>query len=125
MQILNSEVFRQVTGVEPPETPITAKTYAEHGLPFYKLYNETSAVKGDFKGVKSVKAIDKAKAKASNGKRKHAEHDEPSLNNPVVLLNPDGARKKFCPVSELKEELLRMNGVQFGADSSTKSSTTL
>lgn len=118
VQILNSEVFRQVTGKEPPTTPITAKTYANHGLPFFKIYAEESNIKGDFEGIKSIKAIDKAKAKvpageAADGKRKRDEHDEPSLMNPIVLLNPDGAKMGFRPVSELEDELSNMNAVQF------------
>lgn len=40
VQILNSEVFRQVAGMDPPETPVDAKTYSGLGLPFYKIYNE-------------------------------------------------------------------------------------
>lgn len=35
VQILSSDVFQTVTGLEPPKTPVTARTYAEHGLPFY------------------------------------------------------------------------------------------
>ncbi len=118
VQILNSEAFRQVTGNEPPPTPVTAQTYASHGLPFFKIYDEDSSINGDFRGIKSVKAIDKAKAKttagqAADGEGKRDEHDEPSLVNPVVLLNPDGNKRAFRPVSELKKELSSMNAVQF------------
>jgi hypothetical protein len=40
VHILNSAQFREVTGVEPPTTPIDAKTYTEHGLPWFDLYDE-------------------------------------------------------------------------------------
>ena len=63
VQFLNSGAFRQVTGIDPPETPISAATYASQGLPLLKIYNETSTVKGDFDDVASVKALDKAKAR--------------------------------------------------------------
>ena len=69
VQILNSDMFQQVTGKAPPSTPISAKTYADQGLPFYKIYGETSSIKGDFNGVKSVKELDKLKNK--NGKREN------------------------------------------------------
>lgn len=69
VQILNSEMFQQVTGKGPPSTPISAKTYADQGLPFYKIYGETSTIKGDFDGIKSVKELDKVKNK--NGKREN------------------------------------------------------
>ena len=107
VQVLNSELFRQVTDMDPPDTPITAATYAEQGLPFFEIYDETSTIKGDFAGVNSVKAIDKAKAKAA-GKRGSEVHDEPPIKNPIVLLNPDGGSITFRPVSELEKELASM-----------------
>ena len=106
MQILNSQTFREVTGRDPPDTPISAATYAKHGLPFFQIYNEESTVKGDFEGVKSVNAMDKAKGKQGGD-------DESSYKNPVVLLDPDGVKMGFRPVAELRDELQKMNAVQF------------
>jgi hypothetical protein len=40
IHILNSEQFREVTGLEPPPTPIDAKAYTEFGLPWFALYDE-------------------------------------------------------------------------------------
>lgn len=112
VQILNSELFRQVTGQAPPPTPITAQTYTDHGLPFFKLYEESSGIVGDFKGVKSVKAIDNAKDKTKTGE--NLEADEPSISNPVIVLNPDGTMKAgFKPVAVMKEELRKVNLAQF------------
>lgn len=73
VQILNSTMFQQVTGKKPPSTPISAKTYADAGFPFYKIYGEISTVKGDFDGIKSVKQLDKLKN--GNGKRGKQGHD--------------------------------------------------
>ena len=55
VHILNSDMFQQVTGKAPPSTPVSAETYADEGLPFYKIYGETSTIKGDFNSIKSVK----------------------------------------------------------------------
>lgn len=112
VQILNSELFHQVTGQAPPPTPITAQTYADHGLPFFKLYEENSGIEGDFKGVKSVKAVDNAKDVTKNGQSLEA--DEPATSNPVIILNPDGALKAgFKPVAVMTEELRKLNLAQF------------
>ena len=73
VQILNSTTFQQVTGKAPPSTPITAKTYADQGLPFYKIYGENSTIKGDFNDIKSIKELDKVKN--DNGKRENEEDD--------------------------------------------------
>ncbi|KAL8913523.1 MAG: hypothetical protein Q9171_001712 [Xanthocarpia ochracea] len=105
VQILNSELFQQVTGVAPPDTPISAKTYSSHGLPFFDIYNETSKVEGDFRSVKSVVAMDKEKWTNK--------HEEPHVENPVILLNPNGTTLDFKPVSVLKEELKRLQHAQF------------
>ena len=125
VQILNSLLFKQVTGMSPPETPVSAATYAAHGLPFFKIYSETSNVNGDFTGVKSVKEIDKEKddamdSAASESSEEDSKEDEmehaypqPPYRNPLILLNPDGVKTEFRPVSELEKELLSMNSVQF------------
>lgn len=99
-------------------TPITAETYAKHGLPFFKTYNEKSSIKGDFEGIKSVKTIDKTKAEATAGdttdwKATADEHLEQPLMNPVILLTPDGAKKEFKPMSELRKELASLHAMRF------------
>lgn len=120
VQILNSELFRSVTGLAPPKSPISAKTYADLGLPYYEIWEETSSVKGDFEGIKSVKAMDKVKAaQAKNesltamesGEAEEEEEDPPS--QPVILLKPDGSLLGFRPVSELDREIASMRSVQF------------
>jgi hypothetical protein len=55
VQILNSAAFKAVTGMTPPETTVTAKTYAALGYPYYDVYDEKpSDIKGDFVGGHSV-----------------------------------------------------------------------
>lgn len=46
VHIVNSMMYREITGEEPPATPVTAKTYTEHGFPWFELYDEQ---KGDLK----------------------------------------------------------------------------
>lgn len=64
VHIANSMLYREITGEEPPLTPITARTYAQHGLPWFDLYDEhhdAIAAPEALKGVKSVKAMDAEK----------------------------------------------------------------
>lgn len=64
LHIVNSMMFREVTGMEPPPTPVTARTYTQYGLPWFELYDEG---KGDVAasdilgGVESVKELDEKK----------------------------------------------------------------
>jgi hypothetical protein len=59
VQLLNSASYHDVTGEEPPTQPISAEEYKQYGYPFFKMYEETSGVAGDFSKVKSVAEIDK------------------------------------------------------------------
>ena len=112
VQILNSDSFRQVTGTNPPETPISIATYAEAGLPFFQIWNETSSIKGDFSGVKSVKAIDDGKKKKKKGKAQEIVEEAPWFGT-VVTLDPEGKTMKFVPVSEMEKELTKTNYAAF------------
>jgi hypothetical protein len=40
LHLVNSHQYQAITGDEPPPTPITARTYTEHGLPWFDLYDE-------------------------------------------------------------------------------------
>lgn len=64
VHIANSMVWRDITGEEPPPTPISSSLYTEYGFPWFDLYDEG---KGDISGsktlggVKTIKEIDKNK----------------------------------------------------------------
>jgi len=65
VHLVNSELWREITGEAPPPTPVTARSYAEAGLPWFDLYDEaapTLAPTAALAGVKSVKQIDQAKS---------------------------------------------------------------
>ena len=61
VHIVNSMLYEQITGRKAPDTPVTVRTYAEHGYPWFDLYDEHL---GDvdpseaLAGVKSVKEMD-------------------------------------------------------------------
>lgn len=61
VHIVNSQMYRDITGLDAPPTPISARRYAEHGLPWFSLYDEH---KGDIapsealNGVNSVAQMD-------------------------------------------------------------------
>ncbi|KAK4449069.1 hypothetical protein QBC34DRAFT_425823 [Podospora aff. communis PSN243] len=58
IQILDTVSFMQVTGRRAPSTPVSASTYAMHGLPFYHLEEGSTDVAGNFKNLKSIAEID-------------------------------------------------------------------
>jgi len=40
VHIVSSEQYRDLTGLEPPPTPVSAQTYTMYGLPWFDLYDE-------------------------------------------------------------------------------------
>src|SRR5207247_5905845 len=53
----NSEEYRELTGSNPPPTPIGARHYAEHGLPWFDLYDEEAADLPTDERLASVKSL--------------------------------------------------------------------
>jgi hypothetical protein len=41
VHIANSEQYRDITGLEPPPTPVSAQVYSAYGFPWFDLYDET------------------------------------------------------------------------------------
>ena len=67
VHLCNSLVWRQITGKNPPHPPLTAKEYANAGIPWFDYYrDDLRAVDGSkiLGGVKSVVQLGKAKGTA-------------------------------------------------------------
>ncbi len=61
VHIVNSQTWREITGESPPQSPVTAKEYERHGLPWFDLYDDHSSTlkpSRALKGVKSVTELD-------------------------------------------------------------------
>ncbi len=56
VHIIDSLSYRELTGKDAPPTPVSAKTYSDHGLPWFELYDEEKGTleAGSFGGVTSV-----------------------------------------------------------------------
>lgn len=64
VHIVNSMMYREITGKEPPPTPVTARTYTQYGLPWFDLYDDKLgdiSAPDAFNKVKSVKEKDEEK----------------------------------------------------------------
>ncbi|MGY8824865.1 MAG: hypothetical protein ACKVJG_13180, partial [Candidatus Latescibacterota bacterium] len=63
VHIANSSMFERITGEKPPQSPISAETYTECGLPWFKLYDEyvpDLAASDELAKVKTVDEMDVA-----------------------------------------------------------------
>jgi hypothetical protein len=66
VQIIDSTTFRLVTKLDPPKTPITAETYKQMGLPFYRLWRDEKkedGVAGVWGGLVGVAEVESKKKK--------------------------------------------------------------
>jgi hypothetical protein len=121
VQLLNAESFTAVTGLPPPETPVDAKTYAEHGYPFFQIWDEeVSGIKGDFGKIKSVGALDEDKAKKEKeefwakmegneaGELEGVEIPRPFERDesidPAIIVLDMSQRRTFKPLKEMEIE---------------------
>jgi hypothetical protein len=83
VHLVNSELWREITGEEPPASPVTARAYADHGLPWFDLYDEHASTldpSDTLAGVKSVKELDADKSTLP------LQDDEPVPVGPVRKL---------------------------------------
>jgi hypothetical protein len=65
VHIVNSEMWREITGERPPETPISAREYRRNNLPWFELYDEHLAALDSnqkLRDVKSVRTLDEERS---------------------------------------------------------------
>lgn len=82
VHIVNSALWHEITGEKAPSSPVTAKSYARAGLPWFDLYDEGSAALAgthDLSQVKSIKDIDAQKST-------HALQDDSSVERTTAQL---------------------------------------
>lgn len=83
VRLVNSLAWRNITGQEPPTTPLTSKEYERAGLPWFEYYDdEADALPGSEKlaGLKSVAQIGEDKGDIP------LPENEPVTPQPVVTL---------------------------------------
>ena len=100
--------FRPLLGKHRQCHRVSAETYTEHGLPFYKIYNEESSIKGGFQDIKSIGQMDKIKNISGTGKKAHKQDSEPTYNNPIIPSDSKGFPMKFRSVHDLEQNLARV-----------------
>ena len=77
VHIANSQVWRAITGEEPPTVPLTAREYKSHGIPWFDYYSDRPAVEGS-------SVLDRLKSIAQFGKEKH---DVPLPDNESIEVD--------------------------------------
>lgn len=97
VHIVNSALYREITGEAPPPSPIDARSYTQHGYPWYALYDEAKgkiAPSDTLAKVKSVREIDQ-------------ERDLPSQQDDDTVVVPEGQIRKIEPGRKKRIDLAR------------------
>ena len=63
VHIANSLMWKSITGLHPPHSPITARQYSTAGLPWFDYYSDADAIQGS-------SVLDKLKSVAQLGLQK-------------------------------------------------------
>jgi len=88
IHLVNSEVFKLITGQDAPPTPITAEKYAEYKIPWFDDYDEAAPALLPAKALQHIKSI--AEIEASRGVA------SPDSNKPIQV-SPERLRKIKTP----------------------------
>jgi hypothetical protein len=97
IHIVNSTDFLELTGRQPPPTPVNANSYTEYGLPWFDLYDEYKAdvaPSDDLTGVKTIAEVDAL--------REESTADNTSLDiqeTQIQKLGKDNATQRKPPPS--------------------------
>ena len=86
-----AEEWRRITGANPPETPVTARTYTDAGLPWFSWYDEQALP------IQGSRRLARLKSVADMARRKHRKlppGNEPVDVKHVVPLTPRNATGK-------------------------------
>jgi hypothetical protein len=120
---LDTHAFCAVTGLQAPPIPITPKTYEALGLPFYKLYEESSSIHGAFDKVKSIGELDGVEERDYNILTTVINpQDKPEATNaaterdPEDISNPNGPFEEFYSIAEMVKMTgeMRLNAANSG-----------
>jgi len=87
VHIVNSAQFFELTGMEPPPTPIDAKIYTEYGLPWFDLYDETRGDVTPSERLAEVKTIAERDAERGEPTGDKASFDV--SESQIMKLRPD------------------------------------
>ncbi|MGK7873111.1 MAG: hypothetical protein AB4426_07300 [Xenococcaceae cyanobacterium] len=95
VHIVNSMMYREITGKEAPPTPVTARTYTENGLPWFDLYDEHKGdvpKSGILSQIKSVMGMDKEKGFAPQQDDTSVEIPDEQVKKLPLKSDPDAVR---------------------------------
>lgn len=85
VHVLNSEQYRAVTGLKPPGSPISARTYTAYGFPWFRLYDEAL---GDVTASERLARVKSLRARRSEQEAAAEASDDEPVDVPASQVWP-------------------------------------
>jgi hypothetical protein len=101
VHIINSAQFFELTGFDPPPTPIDAQTYTKYGLPWFDLYDEAKADVAPSEQLAQVKTI--SARDAEQGETAQGDTSFDVSESQVRKLGDKDSRSKESSSVDVKE----------------------
>jgi hypothetical protein len=98
VHIVNSAMYEQITGMAPPPTAISAKTYTMAGYPWFDYYDEKPSLESSniLSNVKTVKEIDQQKGVWSFS-NSYQDNSTVNISNVITVnSNPKKHENVWC-----------------------------
>ena len=95
VHIVNSMAFREITGMEPPPTPVSAEAYTDAGLPWFDLYDEHLGDLDPSDELADVKSV----------KEKDADHGFTAQQDDAAVDVPAGQLVELSSTEEVRDGL--------------------
>jgi hypothetical protein len=113
VQILNANIFKEVTGEAPPKAPAEWKAYKKSGGKFFDIPEATSSLSGNFTSIKSVGQI----AAYNDGDDDDERSSSSGYPNCQRHLSRDLAKgepmTEFRAVKDMEDDISRLNIVSW------------
>lgn len=100
IHIVNSVQFFEITGIKPPPTPVDAKTYTEHGLPWFDLYDETRGDLALSKRLADVKTIAERDTEREESTTDNRSVDVPETQIKKLHIDNSGTKNRTSSLSD-------------------------
>ncbi len=101
IRIVNSVMFKLITGKDAPPSPISAKEYTEAGLPWFDYYDENVPAvlpSNVLASIKPIAALDRLKGQRAD-------------NRDVLRISPEQIRRIRTPSKEEQVKLLEKSAL--------------
>lgn len=103
IHIVNSAQFFEITGKKPPPTPVDPKTYTEHGLPWFDLYDEARGDIAPSERLTEIKTVDERDRERGESTASNRSVDVPETQIKKLHIDDFCTKNRTSSLSDSKK----------------------